>query len=337
MRTPSASRAPPGATLSRTARSAATSRSPSHVAKCRCTARRYVTFISRHSSRPRRVSSTMTERWSSSTPVAADHPALLREPVEPAAEARRTSRSSSASSLGRAAPPQRCSAASTSNQPSERSHSARRSASIAAPARRRPTAARAMPPPGWRQGEASPDAIRVSAIVWRVSFLSTITGSFSTPAGGNPTVAMIEAAYRAASLDARYVNCEVAPDDLADAVRGARPWAGSASIARSPQGRRDRPPRRDRPVSIDHRRGELRRSPRRSVDRGEHRRSGFPRLPAHPHRPGRKDTSWSSAPEERRGRSPWRRRSPAPPRSPSSTATQAVARNSPACSTNAPR
>ena len=32
------------------------------------------------------------------------------------------------------------------------------------------------------------------------SFLSTITGSFSRPAGENPTVAMVEAAYRA-SLD----------------------------------------------------------------------------------------------------------------------------------------
>jgi shikimate dehydrogenase len=61
-----------------------------------------------------------------------------------------------------------------------------------------------------------------------VSFVSTITGSFSTPAGGNPTVVMIEAAYRAAGLDARYVNCEVAPADLGDAVRGARAmgWAG---------------------------------------------------------------------------------------------------------------
>jgi shikimate dehydrogenase len=61
-----------------------------------------------------------------------------------------------------------------------------------------------------------------------VNFLSTITGSFATPAAENPTVAMIEAAYRAAGLDARYVNCEVAPDDLGDAVRGARAmgWAG---------------------------------------------------------------------------------------------------------------
>ena len=39
---------------------------------------------------------------------------------------------------------------------------------------------------------------------------------------------MVEAAYRAAGLDARYLNCEVAPADLGDAVRGARAmgWVG---------------------------------------------------------------------------------------------------------------
>jgi shikimate dehydrogenase len=60
------------------------------------------------------------------------------------------------------------------------------------------------------------------------SFLSLLTGSFSTPAGENPTVAMVEAAYRHHGLDARYINCEVAPDALGDAVRGARAmgWAG---------------------------------------------------------------------------------------------------------------
>jgi len=61
-----------------------------------------------------------------------------------------------------------------------------------------------------------------------LSFLSLLTGSFSTPAGENPTVAMVEAAYRHHGLDARYLNCEVAPEALADAVRGARAmgWAG---------------------------------------------------------------------------------------------------------------
>jgi shikimate dehydrogenase len=59
-------------------------------------------------------------------------------------------------------------------------------------------------------------------------FLSLLTGSFATPAAENPTVAMIEAAYRHHGLDARYINCDVAPEDLGDAVRGAwaMGWAG---------------------------------------------------------------------------------------------------------------
>ena len=61
-----------------------------------------------------------------------------------------------------------------------------------------------------------------------MNFLSTLTGCFAQPVAENPTVAMVEAAYRTAGLDARYINCEVAPDDLGDAVRGARAmgWAG---------------------------------------------------------------------------------------------------------------
>jgi shikimate dehydrogenase len=60
------------------------------------------------------------------------------------------------------------------------------------------------------------------------SFLSLLTGSFSMGASENPTVAMVEAAYRHHRLDARYVNCEVAPEALGDAVHGARAmgWAG---------------------------------------------------------------------------------------------------------------
>jgi shikimate dehydrogenase len=42
------------------------------------------------------------------------------------------------------------------------------------------------------------------------NFLSQLTGSFSQSAAGNPTVAMIEAAYRHHGLDWRYINCEVA-------------------------------------------------------------------------------------------------------------------------------
>ena len=60
------------------------------------------------------------------------------------------------------------------------------------------------------------------------TFLGIHTGSFSTPAAGNPTVVMVEAAYRHHGLDARYLNCEIAPGSLGDAVAGARAmgWAG---------------------------------------------------------------------------------------------------------------
>ena len=60
------------------------------------------------------------------------------------------------------------------------------------------------------------------------TFLSLITGSFATPAAENPTVAMIEAAYEHHNINARYLNCEVAPQAVGDAVRGARAmgWVG---------------------------------------------------------------------------------------------------------------
>jgi shikimate dehydrogenase len=60
------------------------------------------------------------------------------------------------------------------------------------------------------------------------TFLSLITGSFSTPAGENPTVAMVEAAYQYHQLDARYLNCDVRSEALGNAVRGARAmgWVG---------------------------------------------------------------------------------------------------------------
>lgn len=61
-----------------------------------------------------------------------------------------------------------------------------------------------------------------------MNFLSSLTGSFAQPAAENPTVAMIEAAYRHHGLEWRYINCEVAPENLAAAVRGARAmgWVG---------------------------------------------------------------------------------------------------------------
>lgn len=52
-------------------------------------------------------------------------------------------------------------------------------------------------------------------------FLQLLTGSFSTPAAGNPTVAIVEAAYAHHGIPARYINCDVAPAHLGDAVRGA--------------------------------------------------------------------------------------------------------------------
>lgn len=59
-------------------------------------------------------------------------------------------------------------------------------------------------------------------------FLQPLTGSFAMPAAENPTVVMIEAAYRQLGLPWRYINCEVAPEHLGDAVRGARAmgWRG---------------------------------------------------------------------------------------------------------------
>lgn len=61
-----------------------------------------------------------------------------------------------------------------------------------------------------------------------MEFLSELTGSFSTPAAGNPTVAMVEAAYQHHDLNFRYINCEVEPAALGDAVLGARAmgWRG---------------------------------------------------------------------------------------------------------------
>jgi shikimate dehydrogenase len=60
------------------------------------------------------------------------------------------------------------------------------------------------------------------------TFLSSLVGSFSQGAAGNPTVAMIEAAFRHHKLDWRYINCEVPPEALGDAVKGARAmgWMG---------------------------------------------------------------------------------------------------------------
>lgn len=54
------------------------------------------------------------------------------------------------------------------------------------------------------------------------NFLHELVGSMSQGAAGNPTVAMVEAAFAHHSLHWRYVNMEVTPADLGAAVRGAK-------------------------------------------------------------------------------------------------------------------
>jgi shikimate dehydrogenase len=54
------------------------------------------------------------------------------------------------------------------------------------------------------------------------NFLHQLVGSMSQGAAGNPTVAVIEAAFAHHGLHWRYINMEVPPADLGAAVRGAR-------------------------------------------------------------------------------------------------------------------
>ena len=53
-------------------------------------------------------------------------------------------------------------------------------------------------------------------------FRQELVALFGQPVEENPTQAMMEAAFAAAGLDWRYLTIEVAPESLADAVRGAR-------------------------------------------------------------------------------------------------------------------
>jgi shikimate dehydrogenase len=53
-------------------------------------------------------------------------------------------------------------------------------------------------------------------------FLHELVGSMSQGADGNPTVAMVEAAFWHHGLHWRYINMEVSPADLGAAVKGAR-------------------------------------------------------------------------------------------------------------------
>lgn len=54
------------------------------------------------------------------------------------------------------------------------------------------------------------------------SFLHELVGCLSQGAAGNPTGAMVEAAFAHHALPWRYINCEVAPAGLPAAVQGAR-------------------------------------------------------------------------------------------------------------------
>ena len=54
------------------------------------------------------------------------------------------------------------------------------------------------------------------------SFCPDLVGCLSQGAAGNPTVAMVEAAFQHHGINGRYINMEVPPENLADAVRGLR-------------------------------------------------------------------------------------------------------------------
>ena len=54
------------------------------------------------------------------------------------------------------------------------------------------------------------------------NFLKPITACLGQPVAENPTQVMIEAAYGQLGVDWRYITLEVAPENLADAVKGAR-------------------------------------------------------------------------------------------------------------------
>jgi len=64
--------------------------------------------------------------------------------------------------------------------------------------------------------------------VSELHFLSQLTGCLASPVDENPSVAMVEAAYKHHGLNFRYINIEVGPDKLGEVVAGARAmgWVG---------------------------------------------------------------------------------------------------------------
>ncbi len=54
------------------------------------------------------------------------------------------------------------------------------------------------------------------------NYKSELVGVFGHPVSENPTIVMQEAGFRAANLNWRYLNIEVLPEDLKEAVKGLR-------------------------------------------------------------------------------------------------------------------
>ena len=61
-----------------------------------------------------------------------------------------------------------------------------------------------------------------------MDFGSELVGCFSVGSNGNPSVEMVEAAFRHHDMNFRYINCEVTPENLGSAVAGAKAmgWVG---------------------------------------------------------------------------------------------------------------
>lgn len=78
-------------------------------------------------------------------------------------------------------------------------------------------------PGGWGSGDGwAARPYDTGAMSSAPNFKQELTAAFGQPIAENPSQAMVEAAYRHHGLDWRYLTVEVAADDLAAAVRGAR-------------------------------------------------------------------------------------------------------------------
>ena len=114
-----------------------------------------------------------------------------------------------------------------------------------------------------------------------LNFKQELTGCFGQPVAENPTQVMMEAAYRHHDLDWRYLTIEVAPNDLAAAVAGARAMGFPRLQLHHPaQGGRHRASGRARRVGLIDGSGQLRRPAGRSTDWREHGRQGFCQIAA---------------------------------------------------------